>query len=327
EVTRLAFLIGDAQPHEYEDEFYTIDDAIKDANKRGISIFTIGCSGLGTPGESAFKEVAFGTNGSFEYLSYRKTYENYETGEVASYIYEGDSVYDEAEVRAELADSGVVDDDTDLFATGVGRTTKAVEAVEAGEVDRESGGYGSGGAVGAVTAAPSSVSEETMERAADRAAGMGADDSYVSSTSSVVSVENNLDSLVTQVIQSNMATRGVSYDMGVTQARVLVRQGDTEYWIPVTDGTQIERLQEAADGNETLWLAAGVRSEVGEDDETGMAFRAGTLDLLEDEAAAPVMTRRNIAELEEDPDYYMSNGLGDDNQWSLEVEVLDLELE
>jgi len=327
EVTRLAFLIGDAQPHEYNDEYYTIDDAIDDANERNISIFTIGCSGLDGTGESAFKEVAYGTNGSFEYLSYRKTYENYETGEIASYIYEGDSVYDEEEVRLELADSGVVDDDTDLFATGVGRTTKAAEAMDAGEVDTDSGGYGSGGAVGAMTAAPSSVSEETMERAEDRAAGMSADDSYVTSTSSVVSVENNLDSLITQVIQSNMATRGVSYDMGVTQARVLVRQGESEYWIPVSDASQIERLQEAADGNETLWLAAGVRSETGEDDETTLAFRAGTLRVLDGEAAAPVMTQRSIDELEEDPDYYMNNGLGDDNQWSLEVEVLDLEME
>ncbi len=327
EVTRLAFLIGDAEPHEYDDEFYTIDDAIKDANKRGISIFTIGCSGLGGNGEESFKEVAYGTNGSFEYLSYRKTYENYETGEIASYIYEGSSVYDEEEVRDALASSGVVDEDTDLFATGVGRTTTASEAMDAGEIDTESDAYGSGGGVGAMTAAPTSVSDETRYKAEARAAEMGADDSYVTSTSSVVSVENNLDSLITQVIQSNMATRGVSYDMGVAQARVLVRQGDSEYWIPVTDSMQIERLQEAADGNETLWLAAGVRSEVGEDDEKGMAFRAGTLDILDGEAAAPVMTHRSIADLEEDPDYYMHNGLGDNNQWSLEVEVLSLELE
>ncbi|MCK4594919.1 VWA domain-containing protein, partial [bacterium] len=323
EVTKLAFLLGDAGPHEYPDEFYTLDDAVEDANDVGISIFAIGCSGLDTYGESAFKHVAFGTNGSFEYLSYRKTYVD-ASGHVASYIYEGDYVYDEEAVREELKESGVITDDMSIFDVGVTRATVAEEAEEAGEIDTDSGAYGSGGAVAGVSASPTIVSDDTRDRADIKAA----ERAYTGSISGTeIGVDNNLDKLVTQVIQANVAARSdVTYDMGYTQARVLVRQGDTEYWIPVTDASQLARLEKAAESDESLWLAAGVRDTSADEDAEGpIAFRSGSLKLYDEHADAPTMTHRSLEELEEDPDYYMNNGLGEENQWSFEAEIVALE--
>jgi TolB-like protein len=323
EVTKLAFLLGDAGPHEYSDEFYTLEDAVEDANDVGVSIFAIGCSGLDTYGENSFKQVAFGTNGSFEYLSYRKTYVD-ASGHVASYIYEGDYVYDEESVHRELAESGVIDEDTSVFDVGVTRATVAEEAVGSGEVDTEGEAYGTGGAVAEVTASPTTVSDDTRDRAEAKAAGRA----YTGTVSGTeIGVDNNLDKLVTQVIQANVASRdGVIYDMGHAQARVLVRQGDAEYWIPVTDARQLARLEEAAAGNESVWLAAGVKDTSGEEDAEGpIAFRSGSLKVYDDPADAPTMTQRSLRELEEDPTYYMNNGLGDENQWSFEAEIMALE--
>ncbi|MCX7022586.1 MAG: VWA domain-containing protein [bacterium] len=323
EVTKLAFLLGDAGPHEYSDEYYTLDDAVDDANDRGISIFAIGCSGLSAYGENSFKQVAFGTNGSFEYLSYRKTYVD-DSGRVASYIYEGDHVYDEEAVHRELADSGVIDEDTSVFDVGVARATVAEEAIAAGEVDKDTEAYHSGGAVGGVTASPTSVSDDTRDRAETTAA----ERAYTGDVSGTeTSVDNNLDKLVTQVVQSNVASRsGVTYDMGHTQARIQVRQGDQVYWIPVTDSRQLARLEEAAGTGETVWLAAGVKDTSGEEGaEAPMAFRSGSLTVLDSSADAPTMTQRSLADLEEDPTYYMNNGLGDENQWSFEAEIMAIE--
>ncbi len=325
DVTKLVFLIGDAGPHEYDDEYYDIEDAIDDAQDLGASIFAIGCSGLDQdPGATAaFKQVAYETNGSFEYLSYRQIYQDAATGEVASYIYEGGRYYDEETVRRELEDSGVVDDDTDIFDIGVTRINKAAEAVERDEVDTESEAYGDGGAVGGITSSPSTVSDETVAAAEERAAGMA----YTGGMAgSMVAQENNLDSLITQVIQSNAAERGVSYDMGVSQARVLVRQGEREYWVNITDPAQVERLREAAENDETLWLAAGVKTVTDEEsEETSIAFKGGTLRVYEPGETVPLMTQRSLDEIAEDPDYYVNNGLGKDNQWSFQAEIVDFE--
>jgi len=114
--------------------------------------------------------------------------------------------------------------------------------------------------------------------------------------------------------------------MGHTQARIQVRQGDTEYWIPVTDSRQLARLEEAAKTGETVWLAAGVRDTAGEEDaEAPIAFRSGSLSVLDSSADAPTMTQRSLADLEKDPTYYESNGLGDENQWSFEAQVTAIE--
>ena len=75
-VERMIFLIGDAPPHFYPDD-YSWREEIKAALTRRISINTIGCSGIddygGGEGGSAkaiWQEIARRTEGRFDYLAY-----------------------------------------------------------------------------------------------------------------------------------------------------------------------------------------------------------------------------------------------------------------
>jgi len=75
-VERMVFLIGDAPPHFYPDD-YSWREEIKAALTRRISINTIGCSGIddygGDEGGSAkaiWQEIARRTEGRFDYLAY-----------------------------------------------------------------------------------------------------------------------------------------------------------------------------------------------------------------------------------------------------------------
>ncbi len=70
DVARIAFLIGDAPPHMDYNQKYTYKNAIKRAREKGITISTIICSGMNQEGVNIFKEIATGTNGTAEYLTY-----------------------------------------------------------------------------------------------------------------------------------------------------------------------------------------------------------------------------------------------------------------
>lgn len=72
-ITRLVYLIGDAGPHVYSDDF-NADSEKKKAAKERIVINAIGCSGI-TDSEVAFyKKMAQGSEGTFAYLTYREEY-------------------------------------------------------------------------------------------------------------------------------------------------------------------------------------------------------------------------------------------------------------
>ena len=72
---KLLFLIGDAPPHSYPND-YNWQDESKHAIARGIQINTIGCQGLeGYPsaeGTSVFQQIAKLSDGKFETLAYRQ---------------------------------------------------------------------------------------------------------------------------------------------------------------------------------------------------------------------------------------------------------------
>jgi len=76
-VSRLIFLIGDAPPHYYADD-YNYQDEIVAAITRRIVIHTIGCSGLDeygsaeseTSATSIWQEIALRTEGRFDYIAY-----------------------------------------------------------------------------------------------------------------------------------------------------------------------------------------------------------------------------------------------------------------
>ncbi len=70
---KTVFLIGDAPPHYYEND-YTWQDEIKQALKKEIIINTIGASGLSTEGVDIFTKIAKGSEGTFQYLTYKGEY-------------------------------------------------------------------------------------------------------------------------------------------------------------------------------------------------------------------------------------------------------------
>ncbi|MFN8552488.1 MAG: vWA domain-containing protein [Candidatus Obscuribacterales bacterium] len=74
DTARLLFLIGDAGPHDYAND-YKWDDESKKAIARGIQINTIACSGLenypGMRGVDVFKQIAKLTDGKYDTLAYR----------------------------------------------------------------------------------------------------------------------------------------------------------------------------------------------------------------------------------------------------------------
>ena len=67
------FLIGDAKPHFYEQD-YRWEDEIKIALDKYIVINSIGCSGLSSEGVDIFTRIAKGSEGTFRYLTYSQEY-------------------------------------------------------------------------------------------------------------------------------------------------------------------------------------------------------------------------------------------------------------
>ncbi|PZM82785.1 MAG: hypothetical protein DKT66_12400 [Candidatus Melainabacteria bacterium] len=89
--SKLLFLIGDAAPHIYPNDFNWETEA-KNAISRGIQINTIGCDGLDSSGTTVFEKIAKLSDGSFETLAYRQEIVNSE-GKKETLITSGGSTY------------------------------------------------------------------------------------------------------------------------------------------------------------------------------------------------------------------------------------------
>ncbi|HUT98903.1 MAG TPA: VWA domain-containing protein [bacterium] len=313
-VVRLAFVIGDAADHLYGDAGYTLQDAAEDAADLGLTFFTIGCSGLDPAGESQFVKLAYETNGSFEYLTYRQRYID-DTGKEVALLYEGDHVYEEPTLTepsltasidyAYPAESEEVG--------GVGSSGIITSALK-GE------GYGAGGS--------GSYDEYYTEATGAEAEYLASEETVmsVSGGSTVGAKENNLDRLVTDVIMAEAIRRDVSYDLGIPVAKVLVENSGRRAWLPVTDPTMMDRLRSAAGAGETLWVSAGVSPKPeGSAAENAFVFVAGTLRLFDKESQVPAMARGDFAVFDGDPAYYRDHGLGSPNVWAVPVRVLEFE--
>jgi Mg-chelatase subunit ChlD len=71
---KLVFLIGDAGPHTDYANSNSYDTIARQAGQKGISIYSIGCSGIDSFGQEVFRQVAGTTGGSFEFLTYQVAY-------------------------------------------------------------------------------------------------------------------------------------------------------------------------------------------------------------------------------------------------------------
>jgi hypothetical protein len=85
------FLIGDAPPNIYEND-YTWENETKVALKREIIVNTIGASGLSTEGVDVFTKIAKGSEGTFQYLTYKGEYVT-DSGETETVMMAGGDYY------------------------------------------------------------------------------------------------------------------------------------------------------------------------------------------------------------------------------------------
>ena len=67
---KLSFIITDAAPHLDYNQKYTYINAMKDASKDGIKIFTIGTGGLNIDGEYVLRQISQYTNAKYIFLTY-----------------------------------------------------------------------------------------------------------------------------------------------------------------------------------------------------------------------------------------------------------------
>ncbi|HAQ61017.1 TPA: hypothetical protein DCR49_03320 [Candidatus Delongbacteria bacterium] len=68
-IGKLCFLIGDAEPQNYRDNF-SEKDIINEALKNSLSISSISCSGNSSKGIKHFQDISNKTNGTFSFLTY-----------------------------------------------------------------------------------------------------------------------------------------------------------------------------------------------------------------------------------------------------------------
>ncbi|MBU1022956.1 hypothetical protein KKB99_01600, partial [bacterium] len=87
-VARMIFLIGDAGPHMDYTQTIRYHDTAQNATRKGIQVFSIGCSGIDQNEVSEFTEMANLTGGSFEFLTYKMDIE--QDGETKTLLITGD---------------------------------------------------------------------------------------------------------------------------------------------------------------------------------------------------------------------------------------------
>jgi uncharacterized protein YegL len=97
---KLLFLIGDAEPHYYVND-YRWEDEAKKAIGKGIQINTLACSGLNGSGNGlkVFQEIAKLSDGQFEDLAYRQIVKD-ETGREKTIISSGGASYEVADAAS-----------------------------------------------------------------------------------------------------------------------------------------------------------------------------------------------------------------------------------
>lgn len=90
---KMIFLIGDAGPHTDYPNDYDFRTVSREAQEKNIKIFTLGCSGITSSGESEFREIAQLTGGQYDYLTYQQAYTRHD-GTKVDVMIAGDKKYE-----------------------------------------------------------------------------------------------------------------------------------------------------------------------------------------------------------------------------------------
>jgi uncharacterized protein YegL len=202
------FLIGDAPPNVYEND-YTWEKEVKAALKKEIIINTIGASGLSAEGVDTFTKIAKGSEGTFQYLTYKGEYVT-DSGKTETVMVAGGDYY-------------AMDDKKDegFWKLGAGR------AEEKGLASK--------------VPAPSTVPapSPTGDTPGIESTGRGYD-------STVAIVDNNLDSVLVSGMKQKMIEKGVTY--GERIRHEVLWTGITDYLLEDREftATSAEELKKVA---------------------------------------------------------------------------------
>ncbi len=92
--SRMLFLVGDAAPH--QDFGADVLAEVRAARARGITVHSLGCSGIQISGELEFRQVADLGGGRFEFLTYRQQVVRADGGS-GHVLYQGGATYEATE--------------------------------------------------------------------------------------------------------------------------------------------------------------------------------------------------------------------------------------
>jgi hypothetical protein len=145
-VSRVAFLVGDAGPHAYPGE-PTWQHGLANLRERKVSVDTIGCSGLNVEAKSVFLAIAEKSAGHFQTLTYSRV-EHLADGRKRTVLMSGDKAY--------VADRELSEADWKRGAEELAKEGK-VRAAPRGEAGR------TGGMASAVAAAPAAELRNNLD--------------------------------------------------------------------------------------------------------------------------------------------------------------------
>ncbi|MEW6756023.1 MAG: vWA domain-containing protein, partial [Candidatus Latescibacterota bacterium] len=178
QASRLVFVIADAPPHlDYPDDFDYVEES-QMALELGITVHTIGASGLDPDGERILQEIAQISGGQFQWLAYQSRYTD-EDGEEVVVVVEGR---------------------TATYTKGDSTWT-----AEDGGAGMWAGGGGRGGVL-------------TMDGAPEAALGAGVEGGVAPAggPASPVQTSTNLADLITARVREAAEARGVDYEAAGT---------------------------------------------------------------------------------------------------------------
>ncbi|HQK94292.1 MAG TPA: protease complex subunit PrcB family protein [Armatimonadota bacterium] len=181
EVDKTVFLIADAPPHmDYEGD-YQYAGEVEYAVHHNIIIHSIGCSGLSEEGNSIFRQIAQGSEGTFNLLTYKREYVTAD-GTTETVLEAGGRVFGIMGEPGAAADAD--------WRVGAERLEEA-------------------GAARAIAAAP--VPPATAAPGGAMGGGMMGGMGGMGGTAMGAATENNLDSILAGTLRKQAERRGVRY--------------------------------------------------------------------------------------------------------------------
>ena len=184
-IGKLCFLIGDAEPQHYRDDF-SEKDIISEALRNSLSISSISCSGNSSKGIRQFQDISNKTNGTFSFLTYTQNVID-QSGKEYVVVKEGDAeiVMESSGVAGKPAAESFMEERAVRKADRARNETKSKEQAKEDETD--------------FLAAAPSVAKDEAKRIKETGSTKG-------------EMQNNLDKIMSEQIKVVAEKHGIRYE-------------------------------------------------------------------------------------------------------------------